>query len=37
MEFWTGVWTSLLWLSAGAFGLLAVYILVGAIKGLFEK
>lgn len=36
MDFWIGLWTVLLWASAGAFGLVTLYILVGALARLFR-
>ena len=32
MEFWIGLWTVLLWTSAFAFGLVTLYIVVGALR-----
>ena len=32
MEFWIGLWTFLLWASAIAFALVALYILAGALR-----
>lgn len=37
MEFWVTLWTVLLWASAIAFGLVALYILAGAARKLFVK
>ena len=31
---WVSLWTVLLWLSAGAFGLVTIYVLYGLIRGL---
>ena len=32
MDFWIGLWTVLLWASAGAFALVTVYIVFSAAK-----
>lgn len=36
MDFWVTLWTLLLWGSAGAFALVTLYILSGALARLFR-
>ena len=37
MDFWVGLWTVLLWASAGAFALVTLYIVASAIRNLCAR
>lgn len=37
MDFWVSLWTVLLWTSAGAFGLIALFILYGFVRRLLGR
>ena len=36
IDSWVSLWSVLLWLSAGAFGLVTIYVLVGFIRRLVK-
>jgi hypothetical protein len=37
MDFWASLWMILLWASAGAFGLITLFILYGFVRGLLRR